>query len=416
MDVEAPHGAFHVAKGALETDLLMLNMRLSSLLHKQNHTVTFDQFSEKYQPFHWFAEFYDIINDRKGFDIIIGNPPYVEITPKLVPYKLQGFSTESCGNLYAVVSERADLLLNERGRFSFIIPSASCCTPRMEPLMKLMTTRFDGLWVSLYDERPGKLFDGVDQQLCIQVAAKQLPTKQLHITSMRHWQTSPDDERPYLFENVNYVEIPRNQRVAEVLPKLSAEIEVAILKQISTVKATPLAQLQITGKLKNIYYRNAGGRYWRLVKSTPSYFNSERGGTSSSTELTMPVSASAMPVLVALYSSTLFYWYWRVVSNCRHLTKRELAAFPISTSLLTGPAADTLTKLAKRYEKRLEETAQRVSTDGKTGWVEQDEYRVNQAKPILDEIDRVLADYYGLDDKQLDYIINYDIKYRMGLG
>lgn len=416
MDGEAPHGAFQASKTALEHDLLLLNMRLNGLLHKQNHTVTFDQFSEQYQPFHWFAEFYDIINDRKGFDIIIGNPPYVEITPRLVPYKLQGFATESCGNLYAVVSERADLLLNELGRFAFIIPSASCCTPRMEPLMKLMTTRFDGLWVSLYDERPGKLFDGVDQQLCIQVAAKKLPKKQLHITGMRHWQTSPEDERPYLFENVQYVEIPQKQRVAEVLPKISTAIEAAILKQISTVKATPLALLQITGKLKNIYYRNAGGRYWRLVKSTPSYFNSSRGDTSSSTELTMAVSGAAMPVLVALYSSSLFYWYWRVVSNCRHLTKRELAAFPISTSLLTGPSADALTKLAKRYEKRLADTAVRVSTDGKSGWVEQDEYRVNQAKPILDEIDQILAQHYGLNAPQLDYIINYDIKYRMGLG
>ncbi len=37
-------------------------------------------------------------------------------------------------------------------------------------------------------------------------------------------------------------------------------------------------------------------------------------------------------------------------------------------------------------------------------------------KPIIDEIDRVLAKHYGLTDKELDFIINYDIKYRMGLS
>jgi hypothetical protein len=36
------------------------------------------------------------------------------------------------------------------------------------------------------------------------------------------------------------------------------------------------------------------------------------------------------------------------------------------------------------------------------------------AKPILNEIDRVLAAHYGFTDEELDFIINYDIKYRMG--
>ncbi len=36
------------------------------------------------------------------------------------------------------------------------------------------------------------------------------------------------------------------------------------------------------------------------------------------------------------------------------------------------------------------------------------------SKLILDEIDRVLAAHYGFTDEELDFIINYDIKYRMG--
>lgn len=31
-----------------------------------------------------------------------------------------------------------------------------------------------------------------------------------------------------------------------------------------------------------------------------------------------------------------------------------------------------------------------------------------------DEIDKVLAKHYGFTEEELDYIINYDIKYRMG--
>ncbi len=36
------------------------------------------------------------------------------------------------------------------------------------------------------------------------------------------------------------------------------------------------------------------------------------------------------------------------------------------------------------------------------------------SKNIIDEIDRVLARHYGFTDEELDFIINYDIKYRMG--
>ncbi len=42
------------------------------------------------------------------------------------------------------------------------------------------------------------------------------------------------------------------------------------------------------------------------------------------------------------------------------------------------------------------------------------EYYHRLSKPIIDEIDRVLAKHYGFTDEELDFIINYDIKYRMG--
>jgi hypothetical protein len=38
------------------------------------------------------------------------------------------------------------------------------------------------------------------------------------------------------------------------------------------------------------------------------------------------------------------------------------------------------------------------------------------SKLIIDEIDSVLAKHYGFTDEELDFIINYDIKYRMGLA
>ena len=38
------------------------------------------------------------------------------------------------------------------------------------------------------------------------------------------------------------------------------------------------------------------------------------------------------------------------------------------------------------------------------------------SKEIIDKLDCVLAQHYGLTADETDYLINYDIKYRMGLG
>ena len=54
------------------------------------------------------------------------------------------------------------------------------------------------------------------------------------------------------------------------------------------------------------------------------------------------------------------------------------------------------------------------SINTKSGPITYQEFHIKSSKPLIDEIDRVLAGHYGLTEEELDYIINYDIKYRMG--
>ncbi len=41
---------------------------------------------------------------------------------------------------------------------------------------------------------------------------------------------------------------------------------------------------------------------------------------------------------------------------------------------------------------------------------------MKKSKSIIDRIDSIFAKHYGLIEEELDDIVNYDIKYRMGLG
>jgi hypothetical protein len=88
-------------------------------------------------------------------------------------------------------------------------------------------------------------------------------------------------------------------------------------------------------------------------------------------------------------------------------------AFPAKE--LTGEIKDSLTELGQSLMVELRKSAKRRTSSSKsTGLVEYDELVPRLSKPIIDEIDRVLARHYGFTEAELDFIINYDIKYRMG--
>ena len=421
--VQEEHFAeFKQAKAELQNRLNTLNDTLSRRLFiatkgdpgELMFQPLFEDWLASHHPFHWVAEFYQIIHGNGGFDVIIGNPPYVEYfkkdrVSKLSVhdiYQMKGYSTEDCGNLYAYVIERCVNLSNPFTLQGYIIPSASVCTPRMELLCKII--QHGELWSTLWDERPAKLFDGVDQQLSIHII-RHNASHNSHITRMVHWHT---ENRPNIFKVINLFSYAPSSRIAEVIPKIQSDIEIAILQKMIG-NAIPINnRIAKTANSTPIYYKNAGGRYWRLIKSYPTYYSSEKGSTTS-TEKQLFVSSEDKPSIVCSLISNLFYWYWRVVSNCRHLTNREFESYRIPISILNSNSS--LLTLFSQYENDLETNKKRVTTNNKNnGEIIQDFYFMKLSKPIIDEIDKVLARHYGFTDEELDFIINYDIKYRMG--
>lgn len=79
--------------------------------------------------FDWKSEFKEIMA-RGGFDVVIGNPPYVRIqvmkewAPQEVEFYKTKYSSAAVGNydLYVVVVERGLSLLNDQGSLGFILP------------------------------------------------------------------------------------------------------------------------------------------------------------------------------------------------------------------------------------------------------------------------------------------------------
>ncbi len=123
----------------------------------------------------------------------------------------------------------------------------------------------------------------------------------------------------------------------------------------------------------------------------------------------------AQAALAALNSS-LFYWWFLILSDCRDLNRREIESFPLGLDRMPQATKERLGECARRLMESFKRRKKRKQTRYKTtGKVVYDEFEQKPSKPIVDEIDRVLARHYGFTDEELDFIVNYDIKYRMGL-
>jgi hypothetical protein len=99
-----------------------------------------------------------------------------------------------------------------------------------------------------------------------------------------------------------------------------------------------------------------------------------------------------------------------IVSTC---SDTLATSFPVSSSLLAVPS---LIELGRRLNDDLRRNSERKRITTKTGdSISYAEFVAWKSKPIIDQIDAVLAKHYGFTDEELDFIINYDIKYRMGV-
>jgi hypothetical protein len=73
-----------------------------------------------------------------------------------------------------------------------------------------------------------------------------------------------------------------------------------------------------------------------------------------------------------------------------------------------------LISFSRDLMKAFQDSSSIKSISTQKGAIKYQEFSPKSAKPIIDEIDRVLAQHYGFTEEELDFIINYDIKYRMG--
>ena len=149
------------------------------------------------------------------------------------------------------------------------------------------------------------------------------------------------------------------------------------------------------------------------------YFWNERDGERLSSQIKVLSFDNSLDadVVTAVLNGSLFYWWFIVHSDCRHLNLRELQSFPLSLEKMSDELKRALSKLKQDLMQDYQQHSQRKKCHYQTtGEVVYDEFYPGKSKAILDQIDDLLANHYGFGPEELDAIKNYDIKYRLGLN
>jgi len=374
----------------------------------------YQKWLESHQPFHWFIEFFGILK-QGGFDVIIGNPPWKEYSQIKKIYEVYGYVTEKSGNLYALCAERAINLRKRNGLFSFIVQLPLTSSSRMISTRKLLREKNEHLFVAPFDDRPGKLFDGLQHcrsTIFISQGGMKPSSTSLATTRYQRWFT---EARPNLFEQLEYTQLSKDTLYPDQFPKYAGSIEESIFDKVKTKGRQVVARvLEPQPTEKFIFYQEAT-QYW--VKATvglPHYAkNGVVGAPAHGRYLYFPQEKTAHSVCALLYSS-LFYLYFIAYSDCFHLSHQLVSGFPISEQLIKD---NKLIELNKQLMVDLQANAQEKSIRTKEGdEIAYAEFYVSKSKAVIDEIDHLLTRYYDFTQGELDFIINYDIKYRMGLG
>lgn len=378
-----------------------------------NKAKDYKAWKDSHKPFHWYVDFYPIMA-AGGFDVVIGNPPYIELH-KIKEYapKESVYSTVSCGNLYAPMLERDLVLTRSNGRLGQIVPISCVSTSRMQPLRDAWAEHQTTTWLSHYsgDAHPSILFNGVKFRLSIVLQkVRSERERELYSSGFQRWFPEARDN---LFEAIEYSKLDSEVRLG-LIPKMD-HMGLKCISTISQIK-NMLGGRLMSSSANVAYAHRIVAHYVKAFDFTP-YFRSDRDGEKRSEDYKPFAFATSDEVLAftGILNSSIFYLWFVAYSDIYHCGREMILDFPFdfSTALKNRAFLDAATQLMSAYR---ETAVRRRIPYEKTGIVEYDEFYPRKVKYVVDVVDVRLAEMFSLGQEELDYIINYDIKYRMGLN
>jgi len=392
------------AKEGLVQDLGKLQDELSHYLAGEygidvKKAASYQKWLSNHQPFHWFVGFYSIMKDG-GFDVIIGNPPYVSATKVKKQYVVRNLLSLQCPDVYAWILERNQALLRNGGRTGMIVPLSLGFSSDFAPIRGLLFRGYSQNWFSSFGRIPSALFSfDVRVRNTIHLAVKDGTLHSSYTTRLHRWFESA---RPHLFTTVEYSSFNPDLWKGRV-PKpntntLASAFEKCLPNKTNFEAATYPHQTSHILHFKKTAYN------WLAFcrKLPPCYENGKPVEHTKFGQVYFP-DAETCKLAMLLGNGKLMFIFWCMIGDDFDVTRWNFGEFPIDFRELNDRTRKELLDIFLSLEQAMDEAIQfKLNAGRRVG-----NYNLAKCRNITDLSDRIFTQALRITEAWEDIELYY---------
>lgn len=393
-----------IAKDTLNSGIRVLRPTLDRLVFEgiqpSEPSLSLEGWATRENQFHWFLEFPQVFQEG-GFDVVIGNPPYIKKSE--VKLSTKGHATSGCPDVYAMCMERSAQLVNQTGWLSMIVMHNLCFSPDYKSLREVLTKEFPERWVSSYGRIPACLFTNETRVRNSIFIGKRSSDQVLFSTRLHRWES---DFRPHLMQLISYAQVPQqndqidvwpclgNAELASVLWRNSGKIGMSTrsLRGVDAYDADQDGFLRAHGAWA-LNYKTTAYNYMPIFVDIPKKLDESGNEVRQSKMKTLWFASEverdlALTLLVGKWG---FLW-WVMFGDDFDLTGGLLSSFPVDLSLLDESVVSELCELSRSLRESMKANPTVKKNKGMIyNW------HIPSCRDVTDKCDLVWARVFGAE-------------------
>lgn len=285
-------------------------------------------------------------NPWRGFDVVIGNPPYEALKESMDKAAVnalkdhKGYQTTNVADLYSLFCETGLALANpEGGVVTLVVPLSISFGQQQRSIRQVFEQACREISLRHYDNNPGRTFANSptvrdvrnNQRITIVVAKVGKEEKPaIRTTGQQRW---PSEDRERCIA----------QKGTTPLPDLLEGIDSRIAKQwarIPTPEVSAMVEAIVNQKNTVASYYSDGGEVMLAMQQTARYFISSlpAGSVSPRSENRFQVATeNDLHLLMAVLNGHIGYGWWMVYGDGFHVNTHELLSLTVPDSWVANP-------------------------------------------------------------------------------
>lgn len=366
-----------------------LNLRLFTAIGN-GEEAHYEDWKATHHPFHWLAEFYEIIHGNGGFDVVIGNPPYVSMAQ--IDY-IKSSKEFKCSDLYGFVIRRVLTLKAQQGYHGFIVMHNLAFSRNFVDVRNILKKEPGTKWFSFYSRIPSGLFSGdVRVRNCIYLLS---PNGSGNYTSkLNRWFT---EQRPVLFNTLKYSGFRWN----DVVPML----HLSEMQTLFEAKKGKNFELLKDRNGLPLFYKNVAYNSLSVSNVAPPAYDTKHKPIEQTKLSKILVDRTYYNYVWLLCIGKFYVSKWLTYGDDFDLTGKDILDFTFPFDSLSATDKAQLNTICEKVKQELPDTTQFKLNAGKYVGT----FNTKKLWHLTDESDRIFYKYMGLDVDTIQQMVESHI-------